>query len=35
MDLNKACLKDEFPLPCINSLVDVAARLEMMSKKMN
>jgi hypothetical protein len=30
-DLNKACLKDEFPLPRIDSLVDAAATLELMS----
>jgi hypothetical protein len=30
-DLNKACPKDEFPLPRIDSLVDVAASLELMS----
>jgi hypothetical protein len=30
-DLNKACLKDEFPLPRIDSLVDVAATSELMS----
>jgi hypothetical protein len=30
-DLNKACLKDEFPLPRIDSLVDVATTLELMS----
>jgi hypothetical protein len=29
-DLNKACPKDEFPLPRIDSLVDVAASLELM-----
>jgi hypothetical protein len=29
--LNKACLKDEFPLPRIDSLVDVAASSELMS----
>jgi hypothetical protein len=29
--LNKACLKDEFPLPRIDSLVDVAATSELMS----
>jgi hypothetical protein len=31
MDLNKACLKDEFPLPRIDSFVDAAATLEIMS----
>jgi hypothetical protein len=31
MDLNKACSKDEFPLPRIDSLVDVAASSELMS----
>jgi hypothetical protein len=31
MDLNKACPKDEFPLPRINSLVDAAASSELMS----
>jgi hypothetical protein len=31
IDLNKACLKDEFPLPRIDSLVDAAATLELMS----
>jgi hypothetical protein len=30
-DLNKACPKDEFPLPRIDSLVDVAATSELMS----
>jgi hypothetical protein len=30
-DLNKACLKDEFPLPRIDSLVDTAASSELMS----
>jgi hypothetical protein len=30
-DLNKACLKDEFPLPRIDSLVDAAASSELMS----
>jgi ribonuclease HI len=30
-DLNKACPKDEFPLPRIDSLVDVAASSELMS----
>jgi hypothetical protein len=30
-DLNKACPKDEFPLPRIDSLVDAAASLERMS----
>jgi hypothetical protein len=30
-DLNKACPKDEFPLPRIDSLIDVAATLELMS----
>jgi hypothetical protein len=30
-DLNKACPKDEFPLPRIDSLVDAAASSEMMS----
>jgi hypothetical protein len=30
-DLNKACLKDEFPLPRIDSLVDAAATSELMS----
>ena len=30
-DLNKACPKDEFPLPRIDSLVDAAASTEMMS----
>jgi hypothetical protein len=29
--LNKACPKDEFPLPRIDSLVDAAATLELMS----
>jgi hypothetical protein len=33
-DLNKACPKDEFPLPRIDSLVDAAASSElMMSQK--
>jgi hypothetical protein len=31
MDLNKACPKDEFPLPRIHTLVDVTATLEFMS----
>jgi hypothetical protein len=30
-DLNKACPKDEFPLPRIDSLIDAAATLELMS----
>jgi hypothetical protein len=30
-DLNKACPKDEFPLPRIDTLVDAAASLELMS----
>jgi hypothetical protein len=30
-DLNKACPKDEFPLPRIDSVVDAAASLELMS----
>jgi hypothetical protein len=30
-DLNKACPKDKFPLPRIDSLVDAAASLELMS----
>jgi hypothetical protein len=30
-DLNKACRKDEFPLPRIHSLVDAAASSELMS----
>jgi hypothetical protein len=30
-DLNKACTKDEFPLPRIDSLVDAAASSELMS----
>jgi hypothetical protein len=30
-DLNKACPKDEFPLPRIDSLVDATATLELMS----
>jgi hypothetical protein len=30
-DLNKACLKDGFPLTRIGSLVDGAATLELMS----
>jgi hypothetical protein len=30
-DLNKACLKDEFPLPRIDSLVDAATSSELMS----
>jgi hypothetical protein len=31
IDLNKACPKDEFPLPRIDSLVDAAASSELMS----
>jgi hypothetical protein len=31
IDLNKACPKDEFPLPRIDSLLDAAASLELMS----
>jgi hypothetical protein len=31
IDLNKACPKDEFPLPIIDSLVDAAASSELMS----
>jgi hypothetical protein len=31
MDLNKACPKDEFPLPRIDSLVDASASSELMS----
>ena len=31
IDFNKACLKDEFPLPRIDSLVDTAATSELMS----
>jgi hypothetical protein len=30
-DLNKACPKDEFPLPRIDSLVDATASSELMS----
>jgi hypothetical protein len=30
-DLNKACQKDEFPLPRIDSLVDATASSELMS----
>jgi hypothetical protein len=30
-DLNKVCPKDEFPLPRIDSLVDAATTLELMS----
>jgi hypothetical protein len=30
-DLNKACPKDEFPLPRIDSLIDATARSELMS----
>ena len=30
-DLNKACPKDEFPLPRIDSLVDAATSSEMLS----
>jgi hypothetical protein len=30
-DLNKTCPKYEFPLPRIDSLIDVAATLELMS----
>jgi hypothetical protein len=31
IDFNKACLKDEFPLPRIDSLVDTTATSELMS----
>jgi hypothetical protein len=31
IDLNKACPKDEFPLPRIDSLVDAVATSELMS----
>jgi hypothetical protein len=31
IEVNKACPKDEFPLPRIDSLVDVAASSELMS----
>jgi hypothetical protein len=31
IDLNKACPKDEFPLPRIDSLIDAATSLELMS----
>jgi hypothetical protein len=31
IDLNKACPKDEFPLPRIDSLIDAAATSELMS----
>jgi hypothetical protein len=31
IDLNKACPKDEFPLPRIDSLIDATATLELMS----
>jgi hypothetical protein len=31
-DLNKACPKDEFPLPRIDSLVDAAASSELKGK---
>ena len=30
-NLNKACLKDEYPLPRIDTLVDMAASSEMLS----
>jgi hypothetical protein len=30
-DLNKACLKDEFPLPRIDSLINAASTSELMS----
>jgi hypothetical protein len=30
-NLNKACLKDDYPLPRIDTLVDAAVGLEMMS----
>jgi hypothetical protein len=30
-DLNKACRKDEFPLPRIDSIIDTEATLELMS----
>jgi hypothetical protein len=30
-DLNKACLRDEFPLPRTDSLVDATTSLELMS----
>jgi hypothetical protein len=31
IELNKACPRDEFPLPRIDSLVDATATLELMS----
>jgi hypothetical protein len=31
IDLNKACTKDEFPLPRIESLIDAIATSELMS----
>jgi hypothetical protein len=31
IDVNKACSEDEFHLPWINSLIDAAATLELMS----
>jgi hypothetical protein len=31
IDLNKMCLKDEFPLPRIDSLIDAAVTSELMS----
>lgn len=30
-DLNKACPKDDFPLPSINTIVDLTARHDMLS----
>jgi hypothetical protein len=29
--LNKACLKDPFPLPCIDQVIDLMARCELLS----
>ena len=31
MDVNKACPKDPFPLPCIDQIVDSTARCDLLS----